>query len=202
MKSTSSAITQVRDLYRLTLNLLPHSQSGLTSTCLLSDRHDDPDVVEYRKEYTTTMEKLEERCAIWAHLTEAEYLKLKQKQPQLKHTRCISIDRYEFHVDDSEAFLAARLDIVLGGAFRDDFDPSAKKPSPGDWAGTCNFRHTYDACRCHRPAISLGQDESIFKAHQQSAKVWKFNGCGGLRKKSEGELTCYSCSISLVPLGI
>jgi hypothetical protein len=126
-----------------------------------TDRHNDPDVTEFKKKYTATMEQLEERCALWVQLTEQQYLELKAAQPSLEPRRRTASGDYEFHVDDSECFLEARLATRLGGAFADAFDPNATKPKVDDW--TCDFRHSYDVCRCHQPAVNSGQDESIFK---------------------------------------
>lgn len=50
----------------------------------------------------------------------------------------------------------------------------------------CEFGHIVGVCRCSRPIIHAGQDESIFKAFQKSSFQWVVQGVRGLRKKTDG----------------
>lgn len=50
----------------------------------------------------------------------------------------------------------------------------------------CKFGHIVGVCRCARPLIHVGQDESIFKAYQCSSYQWVVQGVRGLRKKTDG----------------
>lgn len=50
----------------------------------------------------------------------------------------------------------------------------------------CHFGHINGVCRCALPLIHIGQDESIFKAYQQSQYQWVVQGIRGLRKKTDG----------------
>jgi len=50
-------------------------------------------------------------------------------------------------------------------------------------------------CKCHLPAIRVGQDESIYKANAMPRGVWKICGVKILRKKVDGVGEMVSCFV-------
>ncbi|KAL1530848.1 hypothetical protein AB1Y20_001743 [Prymnesium parvum] len=64
-------------------------------------------------------------------------------------------------------------------ALHDFLASQPKQPS-------CKYGHMLGTCRCQRPLIHSGQDESIFKAYQKSSYQWVVGGVRGLRKKTDG----------------
>ena len=90
-------------------------------------------------------------------------------EPRAKYPDGRGSYSYEFHVDDSEAFVELRLQMEHRGMLKRD-SGVGDKPSREDWS--CEHRHTYEACRCHQAVALSGQDESIYKRYQQSLRVW------------------------------
>eukprot|EP01043_Picozoa_sp_COSAG02_P043525 COSAG02_NODE_3799_length_6215_cov_11.385710_1_plen_882_part_00 len=163
------------------------TRDGNTQT-YYTDNHNRPDVVEYReKDYTPHMLDIEDRMYAWLQLNATELAEIQEHHPGLTPRREINTDDgtvYEFHVDDSEAFIALRSELEYGGMLKADAVPVCK-PARANWV--CKEQHTYAACRCHLPVIGTGQDESIFHSNAMSVIVWKVNGKGQLRKKGQGE---------------
>jgi len=152
-----------------------------------TDGHNREDVVDYREKiYTPTMKKLEERMHLYLNLTSEEILTIEEgsgkKLPVAP--RKIAEDLYEVHVDDSEAYIAMRAKLKFGGELRIGAT-SETKPLRADWS--CDHRHSYETCRCWQPALSTGQDESIYHNNEQSKVVWAVDGCRPIRPKEKGK---------------
>ena len=163
------------------------TRDGNTQT-YYTDNHNRADVVEYReKDYTPHMLDIEDRMYVWLQLSTTELAQIQEHHPDLTPRREIDTPDgmvYEFHVDDSDAFIAMRSELEYGGMMKADAVPVCK-PAWANWV--CKEQHTYAACRCHLPVIGTGQDESIFHSNAMSVIVWKVNGKGQLRKKGQGE---------------
>ena len=134
-----------------------------------TDRHEAPDVVAYRDAYVHRDLLRELRQPVWIQLTGAEASELRSSMREhggnlpLGHVFQRDGENYEeFHVDDSNAFLKARDTFKMGGNLSVRF-PSGSKP-----------------------LLRMGQDESIYKAHQFPSGGWMCEGATVLRPKTEG----------------
>ena len=133
------------------------------------DRHEAPDVVKYRNSYVRRDLERELRQPVWIQLTEAEEAVLREDMraaggslpPGHRFERGGGVF-FEFHVDDSDAFLQTREKFMMGGNL------SVRFP-----AG-------------QRPLIRQGQDESIYKAYQFPSGTWECEGVMAIRPKTEG----------------
>ena len=172
-----------------------------------TDKHEHPDVIQYRHEYICIHKMLMARRPMYLHIPDAEVDIINvnlRKRPEKKKTKAGSsandpcpakklpkpLLRFqddagrwfnEFHVDANEMLDVRREELPLGGVCSVTYDEEALREKP------CEFGHAADVCLCHKVLLVVGQDESIFKPQVYSKMVWEMEGKKSIRPKGEGQ---------------
>ena len=83
---------------------------------------------------------------------------------------------YVHHIDDQEGWFK---DAQLHPLFK-----PGEKPSAEDWK--CEYKHTYEQCKCHQEIREYGQDESIYHSGDVPDSRWGIDGRSYAISKSKG----------------
>ena len=142
-----------------------------TKKTYYNDHHQDTEVIKHREVYIATIKRLQRRIRVWKLLSEEEEAKylLKREWSPLKDVmplgERIELDGkviFAHHIDDQEGW---NRDAQLHPLFK-----AGEKPNVQDWK--CDFKHTYENCKCYLELREYGQDESIYHSGDNPESRW------------------------------
>jgi hypothetical protein len=187
------------------------ARRGLHRKCYYTDRHEDPDVKEYRKWYISSMNVLEMRMYHWVIISceEHETFRSELTKDGLPNSdfptprKQLPGSWLLFHMDDLSIFDDVlkyprvlhpdwtTLPLVEG---REDW--YREKPEEANWI--CHEGHSYATCLCHvGHLVHWGQDESCYHSFDLRTGCWEVMGVIPLHPKSDGPgimVSSYVCS--------
>ena len=83
---------------------------------------------------------------------------------------------YVHHMDDQDEWGSKQ--------FLHPFFTPGQKLSKDDWK--CEFRHSYELCKCHLELEENGQDETVFRSGDHPSMRWEIDGRSYPINKSQG----------------
>ena len=170
------------------------------------DKHEDPNVVQYRVWYITSTTSLEYHMYHWVTITSEKRdqllstIPLNETERRANFPVGVSVegtDKVVYHMDDLDIFYNEIVPRILHPKFTTCFpnagsdkpDWERLKPAVDSWR-VCHESHTYESCLCHTGGlIHWGQDESVYHSKILPKGVWIICDIMPIHPKSDGPQT-------------